>query len=92
MEHYLLPLLTVDEDNPDFDRTDTTNEIQQLHERNSAIQAVVDGKLPPDELLDLLEFQGLDPVYYVSVAIDNLDRAIREGVAFEAFDECTLIY
>lgn len=70
------PFLTISTECPDFDDQDTRLELARMMERNRAIAALVDGSMHPDDLLDLLEFQGLDPVQYVDEVESNVDWMI----------------
>lgn len=71
------PFLTLSIECPDFDDQDTRSELARMMERNRAIAALADGSMHPDELLDLLEFQGLDPVQYVDEVESNVDWMIE---------------
>lgn len=64
-------------ENPDFNETDQRQQIEQLFFRQRAIQSLVSGDLSPEELLDLLEFQDIDPVAYVDCVTQNLDFVLR---------------
>lgn len=67
-----LPFSTDYRDNPDFNESDRRDEANQLFQRQSMIEDVYDGVESADTLLDLLEFQGIDPVEYVDVCCENV--------------------
>jgi hypothetical protein len=61
----LAPFLTNPEWEPDFSERDNLRAIREMRWRNTAIQKCIDGKLSADDLLDVLEATGLDPIEYV---------------------------
>ncbi|WOB42975.1 hypothetical protein HNI00_07265 [Thermoleptolyngbya oregonensis NK1-22] len=73
----LAPFLTMSIEHLDFNDQDAQDEIIRMMERNCAIAALLDGSMHPDDLLDLLEAQGLDPVQYVNEVDSNVDWIIR---------------
>lgn len=76
----LLPLLTIDLEDPDMNSSDIESEFNQLMLRNSAIQSCFTGRMSADELLDILESTDCDPVDYVDKAVKNMEEAQRRGV------------
>lgn len=51
---------------PDYNFEDIVAESNRLFQRQRAIQAMLDGILPPDILLDMLDEHGIDPIEYVN--------------------------
>lgn len=74
------PLLTWRTESPDFNAADNQREIEFLFARQQAIDGMLAGTVPPDVVLDLLEFQGLNPIEYADRAIANMDRAIAQNM------------
>ncbi|MEB3338972.1 MAG: hypothetical protein VKJ46_15990 [Leptolyngbyaceae bacterium] len=67
-----LPFTTYYGDDPDFNEADQRAEVEQLFQRQSMIEDVWEGLESADTLLDLLEFQGIDPVEYVQTCVENV--------------------
>jgi hypothetical protein len=59
------PFLTNPEWEPDFSERDTARAVREMRWRNRAIQNCIDGRLSAEDLLDVLEATGLDPIEYV---------------------------
>ncbi len=85
--HYLTPFLTLDSITSDYNPVDTEAEIQRLAVRQSAIEACLSGELPADWILDLLDYQGIDPVSYVDTVEANVANAIACGYQFDGVEE-----
>lgn len=85
--HYLTPFLTLDSITLDHSAADVDAEIQRLAVRHSAIEACISGKLPADRILDLLDYQGIDPVSYVDTVEANVANAIACGYQFDGVEE-----
>lgn len=83
----ILPFSTYLRQNPDFDAQDVQAEIEQLFERQSAIDDLLSGKQTPEYVLDLLETQGFDPSEYVDCVEVNVETAIASGLLPEDFDQ-----
>lgn len=66
-----LPFSTDLIEHPDFNQADQKAEVEMLFQRQSMIEDVYDGVESADTLLDLLEFQGIDPVFYVDTCVEN---------------------
>jgi hypothetical protein len=71
----LTPFLTNPEWEPDFSELDTARAVREMRWRNRAIQNCIDGRLPAEELLDVLEATGLDPIEYVE-AVEGATQAL----------------
>lgn len=67
------PLQTFLVENPDFNASDLQSEIEKLFERQQAIAKLCSGEMLADDLLTLLEGQGLDPVEFVEASVDNIN-------------------
>ncbi|HEY9672239.1 MAG TPA: hypothetical protein V6D11_12395 [Waterburya sp.] len=52
-------------EHPDFSEEDRMQEINRLFQRQRAVQCLLDGILPPDVLLDVLQEHGIDAANYV---------------------------
>jgi hypothetical protein len=72
----LIPFFTLPIIDPDFNSQDQLSEFDKLFSRQIAIQSCVDGDLSAEDLLDLLEDQGVDPNLYVDSVIDNVEFVI----------------
>lgn len=83
MTHYLMPVLTLDRYS---DYCNEQVETQLMIQRNQAIEACFHGQMSADDLLDLLEFQGIDPDLYVEYTIDNLNYTIKHQIEIEGLD------
>jgi hypothetical protein len=59
-------------ENRDFNEADVQAECRRLFQRQQAIADVLDGKLPPDVLLDMVQDQGIEASEYVDCVQDNL--------------------
>jgi hypothetical protein len=77
---YLTPLSTNYRDDPDFNESDRRAEFDMMTVRQDAIEAVVEGKMHPRDLLDLLESQEIDPVEYMDASTAAIEMVIREGI------------
>lgn len=77
---FINPFTTYFRDNPDFNESDRLNEVANLIQRQDLIQSVAEDGAPLDELLDVLEFQGIDPVEYVALIAANVEFAIAENL------------
>lgn len=51
-------------EHPDFNEEDRMLEIQRLFQRQRAIDCLLEGTLPPEVLLDMLEEHGIDAAHY----------------------------
>lgn len=67
------PLQTFLPENPDFSASDLQSEIEKLFRRQQAIAKLCSGELLADDLLDLLEVQGIDPCEFVDMAVENVN-------------------
>jgi hypothetical protein len=76
----LLPFSTVHRHEADFNPHDSLRESEQLIERQQLIQEVVFGDALADDLLDLLEFQGIDPEAYVTCVEANVEQVMRSDL------------
>lgn len=74
------PLLTFYREHPDFNASDAQQETRQLVQRQDAIERMLRGEEAPEFVLDLLEHQGVDPLAYVDVAVDNIDWVLSQGL------------
>lgn len=83
------PLSTLKRENPDYNASDNRQEIEFLFARQQAIDGMLSGLIPVDYVLDLLEFQGIDPHQYANEAIANMDHAIATGAPVDP-DEVSL--
>ena len=83
MIHPLDPLLTWLDVSPDFDDRDFQAECARLFQRQKAVDDLLSGHIKADELLDLLDLQGLDAARYADLAIGNLERAIAQGLEID---------
>lgn len=63
-------------EHPDFNQSDTMSEIEALFLRQRAIEGLVQGTLDAEYVLDVLEFQGIDPTTYVDSVQENVDLVI----------------
>lgn len=77
------PVTTYFRDNPDYSAADAMAESEALFERQQAIQDMLDGKVHPDAVLDILSDQGFDVDEYIDVVCSNIDFITREGVLIE---------
>lgn len=59
-------------ENRDFNDADVQAECKRLFARQRAIADVLDGNLPADYLLDLIQEQGIEASEYVACIEDNL--------------------
>jgi hypothetical protein len=71
----LTPFLTNPEWEPDFSERDNLRAITEMRQRNRAIQECLFGHLKPEDLLDILEQTGLDPIEYVE-AVEGAVQAL----------------
>lgn len=60
-------------DQRDFSEADIKAECRRLFERQKAIADVLDGKLPPDLLLDMIQEHGIEASEYVGCVQENLN-------------------
>ena len=79
----LEPFSTCLRDFLDFTNQDDIQEAQQLIQRQTAIQNCLLGKESPDLILDLLEFQGIDPLAYVEAIEANVNFVIANAVVLD---------
>ena len=82
----LLPLLTLELEDPDMNSSDREAEFNQLMLRNSAIQSCFTGRMSADELLEILDATDVDVDDYVDKACENMEQAQRQGVIFTPDD------
>ena len=68
-----LPLMTVFRENPDFNQSDSEQEMALLFERQRLIDQVVAGTIPIEELLDCLGDQEYDVDHYIDTVCDNIE-------------------
>lgn len=83
--HYLIPLSTNYRDNPDFNYLDSLNEFELLKTRQQAIGALLKGDMHPDDLLDLLDEQDIDPLEYAEAVAEAVDFVIRNQIQVEGW-------
>lgn len=84
------PFETFYRDHPDHNAVDSRRETEQLFERQKLIDDLLSGRIPTEQLLELLFEQGIEPTAYVDAAIDNVDHIISTGAAVDP-DEVKLI-
>lgn len=77
--HYLTPLSTDFRDDPDFNESDRAIEFESLRVRQRAIDDLLQGQISPADLLDLLEYQEIDPVEYMDAATEAIETVINQG-------------
>lgn len=83
--HYLIPLSTNYRDNPDFNHLDALNEFELLKTRQQAIGAILKGDMNPDDLLDLLDEQDIDPLEYAQAASEAINFVINNQLPIEGW-------
>lgn len=65
-------------ESPDFNASDIDAECRRLFERQKAIALMLDGKLPADYVLDMIEEHGGDAAEYTVQVNENLAVAFNE--------------
>jgi len=78
----ILPFSTCYRDHPDFNQSDHLQEAEALIQRQETIQSFLLGEESADYLLDMLEYQGIDPVAYVEMVESNVDHLINHQILF----------
>jgi uridine phosphorylase len=79
MSNLYLPFNTYYRENPDYNSADSTNEFNQMVERQNQMIQVVDNELEAEALFETLESQGIDSGQYVDATCEYVDRLIRHG-------------
>lgn len=69
----LAPFNTFFTPSPGMSLADIQREIEQLYQRQKAIDACAHGELDEETLFDLLEDHGVDPVEWAEAAADNIE-------------------
>lgn len=81
--HVLFPFITYADNNPDFNEADSLAEAERLFQRQTVIEAVLQGKEHPDVMLDMLEEHGIDAAEYVESAEEGVDLVIANQIPIE---------
>ena len=76
----MLPFQTYFIENPDYNESDIQNEFNALVIRQRAINDLLEGKLSPEEVLDLLNDQKIDVDEYVNCVEHNVSFIIQNGI------------
>lgn len=87
---YLTPLSTNFRDDPDFNESDRAKEFELLATRQGAIDDLLQGNISPVDLLDLLEYQEIDPTEYMEAATEAIEAVINQGMVITGWDCNTL--
>lgn len=80
---YLSPVSTNFRDNPDYNTSDSAWEFAQLQQRQQAIDAMLSGQISPDELLQVLEYQEIDPNEYMRASTAAINHVINNAIPIE---------
>jgi hypothetical protein len=88
--HYLTTLSTNFRDDPDFNESDQASEFESLRVRQRAIDDLLQGKISPVDLLDLLEYQEIDPVEYMDAATAAIETVINQGTVITGW-HCNIL-
>jgi hypothetical protein len=80
----LEPLLTVFVDHPDYNKSDEQAEADRLFQRQQAIAGLLDGSVPVDYCLDLLEAQGINPHAWIDASLQNMEWAMQGDLILPA--------
>jgi hypothetical protein len=76
----LEPLAVAAIEIPDFSNDDWEKQIKAMWEINCTASKALAGEVPVNDLLELVESQGVDPVAYAEAAIARLEGAIVADV------------
>lgn len=85
------PFLTFYRVHPDHNKQDARNESAALFERQGFIEDMLEGKRQPDEVLDLLEEQGVDAAAYADEVHNQVEAIIDSGIVYLSNDAGLLL-
>ena len=80
----LEPLLTLFIEHPDYNGSDAFAEADRLFQRQQAISGLLDGSVPIDYCLDMLDEHGIDPHGWIDTVVANTEWAMQGNLIIPA--------
>lgn len=83
--------MTFYREHPDYNASDARGEAVALYQRQGFIEDMLEGKRQPDEVLDLLQEQGVDAAAYADQVHQQVEAIIDGGIVYMSNDAGLLL-
>lgn len=77
------PFQTLLTENRDFNESDSRKEVEALFARQQFIDDLLKGRISPDQLLQLLSDQGIEPARYLDEVESNINFVIANELSID---------